>query len=268
MLGLALGSAPSIRHADLVQAVARFVSPQDHTVTIPGHAMQDALLQDLSRNPVGRQVLDGLRDRGGSVRLPAFLVRKESLAIAAYDAPYDAIFLGESEARSYAPTVAAFLADPAAQARYVHENQTTIAHELEHAVQARRSVFEPGQFGNAIEYEWEAYMTEHAYTHARLLANPADPGPGIEIGAYENALDDLDAYLRDIQQDPGYKHDVKIDSPRYLAWEAKLHADWPAHRVEGYRLLARRYADRPKLAALYEKKAAAAQAQAAAASKK
>lgn len=254
-LGLSLGAAPTVYRAPLIQQIDKVVSPADHAVRVPGDSLSRAVIENLSANPVGAKVLDSLRDRSGVIRLPVFFVRHETDAVASHVAIYDSVFLGEAEIKGAGWTVAQFLSDPAKQAQYVHDNQALFAHELTHAVQARRSPLEPGQLGNAIEYEYEAYITEHYYTHAQLMADPSAK-VGFEIGNYETALDDVDGFLKGFDGDSAYKNDKHIDSPRYREWTAQLHRDWPAHQMEGYSVLVRRYAKVPFFVKRYKEKAA------------
>ena len=255
-LGLALGVAPTVGRSYLVQAVQNHTAPAEQTVRVPGGAIGQTVIADFSQNPVGRRVLDGLRDRSGTVRLPVFMVRKETDAIASHVAIFDAVFIGEAEVKGFGWTVADFLKDPAKQAKYVHDNQALFAHELTHAVQSRRSPLEPGQFGMPIESEYEAYVNQHLYTHEQLKVNPS-VNVGSEIGSYEVMLDDVFGYLKGLDTDSAYKNDTHVDSPRNRAWTAALRRDWPAHQIEGYSILARRHAKIPFLVKSYQKKAAA-----------
>jgi hypothetical protein len=254
-LGLAFGAAPTVYHAPLVQAIESRISPKSHARLVPGDAVPREIAFLFSKNAVGRRILDDLKDRSGTLRLPVFLVREESDSLASHVAPYDAVFIGAGEIRGAGMTVEDFLADPAKQAQFVADNQSLFAHELTHAIQARRSIREPGQFGNTMEYEYEAYMAEHFFVHEQLKADPGTKAVLGELGSYEYRLDDLDGSLKELDTLTAYKNNLHIDSPRYRKWKADLRAGWPAHQLEGYALLVQRYEKVPALRDQFLKKA-------------
>lgn len=256
-IGLAFGAVPMIGHGEAVQALEHYRAPKTEAVLVPGSTLPKAVADTLSKNPVGRDVLDHLRDRFGVLRLPVFLVRTEENAVASHAAIEDAVYIGRGEITAYGWTVEEFLRDPAKQLKYIEDNQDTFAHELRHANQARRSILEPGQLKNTMEYEYEAYLTEHFYNHERLKADPQVKLDAGSLGSYEMILDDVDDYLRQLDTYEAYKDNVHLDSPRYRAYFAALHKDWYAHRIEGYALLVERYkgGKNPLLARAYERKA-------------
>jgi len=272
MLGLGLGSAPVVAPGSFVVALsagADYVRHAHRDVrAVPGAALTDATLSALSRNPVGREVLDRLRDRGGVVRLPKFYLRssdaegdKEITIVAEHEGLYDGLYIGTGLLRDHGWTVDQFLESPELQRKLVDEIQATLAHELTHAVQSRRSPFsrEAWTF-NTMEHEYEAYAVQNLYVHAQLRADPRakiDPGTFYE---YEDALDrGLVEALKG--HDADYPQDGHADSPHWDALRAELEARWPTLRVEGYVLLARRQTN-PGYAEVYMKKARAAAAQA------
>jgi hypothetical protein len=252
-LGLGAGTAPSVLRPAIVQAGTPFLAPAEHIQAIPGDAIAREIVADFSTNPVGRRVLDGLRDRAGRVRLPDFYLSDQNESVAEYRNVPNGVFLSKSEIKSSGWTAARFLADPDLQRRYIRANLPLFAHELTHADQARRSPLEPGQFSQGVEYEYEAYLNEHLYTHEMLKADPTRNDLGSELGSYMIWLDDLDAAVREV--DGSYPDDVHVRSPRIAAVLARARLDWPAHRVEGYMLLSRRFARSPKMARSYVEQA-------------
>jgi|GEM_PF-2313203 len=263
--GLALGAALTFStvqfEGPIVSAVTSVATPQKPLVAVPGAALRGAVIARLSENPVGRGVLARLTDRFGAVHVPPFFIQRNGDgSVADYDGMLDAVLIGADEIVSNGWTVEQFLKDPELQRRYVAEADVTFAHELTHAGQVRGSPFEPGQWGRAnanFEAEYEAYMTEHFYLHAKFAADPRSLTP-LEYGQYIAALDGgVDAYLEAHVTPLGYPHEVHVKSASYDAYIAKVRAAWPAHVVEGYALAARRNADRPKVAAYYKRRAAA-----------
>lgn len=252
-LGLSLGTAPTIFHGPIVQAVENANSPGNETIRIKGTALRDQVLADLGANPVGRRILTELSFRSNGPHLPPFFIRVERDAVASYNPFLNVIFLSKTEIKNHGWTIEQFLSDPEKQRQYARENQDLFAHELTHAAQARRSPFEPGQFVLTMQYEYEAYLNQHYYIHEQLKANPNAP----DIGDYMIALDDIYRYLHSLDSDTAYKRNMHIDSPRYREMMDRLHSEWPAHQIEGYALLARRYAKVPILVEQYRKKAAA-----------
>lgn len=224
-----------------------FLEPAAHTQVVRGDAMAREVVADLSANPVGRRILDDLRDRFGRVRLPEFYVSNQTTSIAAYRSVPNGVFLSRSEILGNGWTIERFLSDPALQRRYIRDNQALLAHELTHAGQARRSPLEPGQFGMPVEYEYEAYLNEHLYTHAMLQADPGRVDLDGELGSYQAWIErDLDSSLR--VTDFAYPDDEHVRSPRLEALLARARRDWPAHQMEGHLLLARRFAFIPAVA--------------------
>lgn len=109
-------------------------------VALQGNVFADSTASLLSRTATGREILDGLRDRGGVPRMPAFFVSYQVGSAAQYMPP-DAVFLSVQTIEEGGVTVDRFLRDPRAQLDYLNREQAVIAHELEHADQARRSPF-------------------------------------------------------------------------------------------------------------------------------
>jgi membrane protease YdiL (CAAX protease family) len=271
-LGLGLGAAPIVAPGPFAEKITAGVDliRRAHTEVraVPGSALSDETLKVLSRNPVGREVLEHLRDRGGVVRLPTFFVRSSKddgdamvTIVAQHEGYFDGLYIGAGLLRDHGWTVDEFLSRPDLQRRVVVEFQATLAHELTHAVQSRRSPFsrEPWQF-ESMEHEYEAYAVQNLYVHAQLQADPHAAIDSETLYEYENALDlGLVAALK--AHDADYPQDRHADSPHWNALRAQISARWPALRVEGYVLLARRQ-PLPRLAEAYMKKARAAAAQA------
>jgi hypothetical protein len=215
-------------------------SERENVRAIPGSAVAEETASVLSGNAVGRAILDQLRDRGGVLRLPRFYVITKPEVLAQYSVITDAVYIAEDQITALGFTVEQFLADPAVQRRVVRELQSTIAHELTHTVQGRRSPLEKEYWQNAMQHEYEAFVNELWYNHERLKADPSAAIQANDLYAYEESLADLAGYLRGLDSLGSYKDNVQVDNARWRAWRADLEARWPAHRVEGYLLLAER----------------------------
>jgi hypothetical protein len=95
-------------------------------------------------------------------------------------------------------------------------------------------------FGMVQEWEYEAYITEHLYTHERLASDPGIAMSDDERWGYERGLQDFDSFLRSIDEPGIYAANFHGRSAYYEHYLAAQRAGWDAHRVEGYVLLARR----------------------------
>lgn len=271
-IGLAMGvmagvapvafQGPLIERSSAWQDSGRAAADRSEMRAIPGAAMSDETMKVLSQNPVGRHVLDRLRDRGGVVRLPAFFLSNQPDSYARHDKILGTLEIPRGEVTGRGWTVEQFLKDPALQRRLVREMASTIAHELTHEEQARMSPFHREFWDrNVMEEEYEAFLVQHDYVHAQLAADPrADLRP-VDLQRYESALDDVDAFLKAFDSNKSYAKNAHRDYPRWRAFRAETMRTWPAHRVEGYLLLARRAQD-GKTANMYRLKAAAAAKQA------
>jgi hypothetical protein len=107
------------------------------------------------------------------------------------------------------------------------------------AISAPRPSFSVG-FGMIQEWEYEAYITEHFYTHERLAADPAVAMSNEELWGYESGLQDFDSFLSSIDKPEIYGANFHGRSAYYVRYLAEQRAGWDRHRVEGYVLLARR----------------------------
>lgn len=245
VLGLGLVAAPLVYERPIVQTFhaildsRRDVSEREDVRAVRGEALSQETVRVLSANPVGRRILEGLRDRGGVLRMPTFYVSKQDGSVAAHTGLLDAVYLGEDEITAMGWSVEGFLNDPALQREFVLKNQSTLAHELTHAVQARRSPFAMDYFRPAMEHEYEAFVNELFYNHERLKADPSAE-LGADMVPYLESLADLGAFLRGLDGLGSYDDNVHVDTEFWRAWRADLLARWPAHRVEAYRLLAQR----------------------------
>ncbi len=196
------------------------------------------------------------------------------------------IVLDAAEIRKTGMTVERFLADHKAQRDYIVRHQAELALALKAVPrQAKTSAptgtavlapsvtsvtpaapaagFHPN-FGMLQEWEYEAYITEHFYTHERLKADPATEITGGELYGYARGLVDFDAYLRSIDGSEIYAANFLGHAPYYEKYLAGMRAGWDAHRVEAYVLLARRELAKGDL---YSAKARLAEARAIAAEK-
>ncbi len=254
--------APPVQEIERFHAVIdsrREFGEREDVRAVHGEALSDETVKVLSANPVGRRILDQLRDRGGVLRMPTFYVSKQDGSLAAHTALLDAVYIGADEVTAMGWTVEQFLKDPALQREFVRKFQSTLAHELTHAGQGRRSPLQSDYFRPAMEHEYEAFVNELLYNHERLKADPtADIGG--DIYHYLESLRDLAGYLRDLDGLGSYQKNVHIDNAFWRAWRADLFARWPAHRVEAYHLLALREhaAGRDRVAQKYQERAHAA----------
>ncbi|MBI3298406.1 MAG: hypothetical protein HYZ75_09605, partial [Elusimicrobia bacterium] len=256
-LGVTMGGVPYVASQPLQARLGAVVSPELKIHAMP-QAFTDEVRLLMEANPVGRDVLEGLRDRGGVVRIPAMLMMVEDEGVGAhYQAMLDHVSIPFDSVKDHGWTMEEFMASPDKQRQLAREYRATLSHELRHAMQYRRSILSPGVIlGRAIEFEWEAYLTDHDFVHAELLADPqADIGS--EVWGYEAFLDSFDGRLKDIENSGIYKHDSRIDAPFFNDMIARRRADWPRHAAEGYLLLAQRS---PARATYYLGKAAAAEA--------
>jgi starch synthase len=263
LAGVTLGAAPFAFRAPLVETGARIVAPSQQIRRIPGTAMQDEVVRRLSSNPVGRQILDGLRDRSGTLHLPDFYISKQRDSVAAEHVVVDGIFVDQPNVEGHHWAVDDFLKDPAKQRALVAEMEVTLAHELTHADQARRlpsSAHEAADLFRRhlnFEAEYEAYLNEHLYVYEQLKENPHADISSEGMGSFLGAIGDLDGFLKGI--DGSYPQNRHITTAYYTDYFARLHAQWPAHTVDCNMLLAKRaLPSMPRVAAMYLEKAQAA----------
>ncbi|UPT74822.1 MAG: hypothetical protein M0D55_03645 [Elusimicrobiota bacterium] len=241
LIGAALAVGTVAERPRIVETAASAAVPGLEIRRIDGREMPDAVKAVLMQNPVGREVLRGLEDRGGRVRMPdLYVFKRDDAAIGTYVSVLDGLFIDESVITSRGWTVEEFLADKEKQTALAADAQSLMLHELRHADQYRRRVA-PWQFHPVIQVEHEAYMTEHFYAHERLRA---DPENGLADGyyTYRRVLEDVDAYVDGIQDRDLYKNNVVSGAAVWTKWRESLRASWPAHQAEAYELLARRNA--------------------------
>jgi hypothetical protein len=256
LLGFSAGALPSVLEKPIIERgsalleSARPAEARENLRAVPGDAMRDEAVKVLSANPVGRQVLDRLRDRGGVVRLPPFFVSDQPDSYAQHSDDLGTLEIASSEIVAHGWTVDRFLASPDLQRQLAREMAPTIAHELTHEVQGRLSPLGREFWARGVmEHEYESFMVEHAYIHAMLKADPSAPIRAPDLSRYREGLDDMDAYLARFDSSVSYKANAHYDFPRWRRFHADFMKDWAAHRVEGYLLLARRDAkDSPQSA--------------------
>jgi hypothetical protein len=167
----------------------------------------------------------------------------------------DSIFINNTQARESGINPKELSTTPALKLIFAAWVQSTLAHELTHSAQSRRSILEPGQFIATMEVEYEAYLREHFYIHEQLKVDPKASILWGRLLNYEEILDGLDIYLEDLKSHYG---NPKVNSPSYQRYAAAIRTSWQAHRVEGYLLLAKRHGDTPFLSKNYLEKAQAA----------
>ncbi len=264
ILGAGMFSAALTFEAPLIQRYHAIMdsyteaAQRENVRAVRGDAFNDETVRILSENPVGRRILDDLRDRGGVLRLPHVFVSKSQGSIMAVHNPvFNGIYIDEEQITDLGFTVEQFLNDPEVQRQVAGVLHSTMAHELTHAVQGRRSPLEREFYQQAMEHEYEAYVNELFYAHERLKADPSAHMTDDDMSNYLSSLADLASYLRGIDERDAYQGNIHVDNERWRAWHADLAARWPAHRVEGYHLLALREqaAGRARDAARYQQRA-------------
>lgn len=261
-LGMGIGTAP---YQATGPAVERFSAMKDRGEApaekaqvrwIAGGAVEAETVEMLSKNPVGRATLEGLRDRFGVLRLPTFFISKQDGSYAQHENMFDGVYLNESEITDRGWTVEAFFQDPALQRRLIREMSSTVVHELTHAVQGRRPPWTPGYFKSSIECEQEAFFQEMLFRLAELERDPAARNDGHDSWMVPDAADGIDGFLKSVAG--MYENNVVIGrDPYFNAYIAAQRARWPAFRVHIYEVLAARAAT-PRSAKMYLDKAAAA----------
>lgn len=261
-LGIGFGSAPYQATGPIVERGSAYLDQrkaqdeQVHARWIRGGAVEEETIAALSANPIGRATLDGLRDRAGVVRLPTFFLSRQQDSYAQHENMFDGVYLNESEVTGRGWTVEQFLKDPALQRQLVREMNSTVVHELTHAVQGRRPAWTPGYFKNTIEAEQEAFFQEMLFRLAELEADPSARNNGMDQWMIPDAADNLDGFLKSVAA--MYEKNVVIGTdPYFNAYMAAQRARWPSFRVHMYEVLAAR-ATSPGSAKMYQAKAAAA----------
>jgi hypothetical protein len=262
LLGIGLSVAPYHATGPVVEQVtayrdqSRTAAEKEHSAWIRGGAAEDETIKVLSQNPVGRDILDKLRDRGGVIRLPTFFISQQGDSYAKHEDMFDGVYLNAGELAQRGWTKEQFLKDPALQRRLVREMSSTVLHELVHAVQGRRPPWTPGQFKSTIECEQEAFFQEMLYGLARLEGDPAARNNGHDQWMVPDAAANLDGFLKSVAE--MYPDNTAIgNDPYFNALMAEQHARWPAFRVHIYQVLAAR-AHTPISAKMYMDKAKAA----------
>ena len=260
-MGLSLGLTPYAADGPLVERVTAHMErdkpadEQSHARWVSGGAMEDETVKELSKNAVGREILDKLRDRFGVLRLPPMFVSHQDDSYAEHENMFDGVYLNENEITGRGWTVEQFLKDPALQRRLIREMNSTVLHELVHAVQGRRPPWTPGYFKNSVECEQEAFFYQTLFVLAELEANPAMPNNGGHSWLLVELADDLDSFLGNIAAI--YPENVVVGDPYFRDFLAAQRARWPVFRVHVYQVLAA-HAPGPGSAKMYMDKARAA----------
>lgn len=259
VLGLGLAAAPYYATGPVVERVASVVDrhvekgERRDVHWLRGGAAEDETIKELSRNPVGRELLDKLRDRGGVIRLPAFFISRQDDSHAQHEKFFDGVYLAEDELTQRGWTVEQVLKDPELQRRLIREMNSTVFHELVHAVQGRRPPWTTGYFKLSTEAEQEAFLRQTLFLIAELEAGE----PRNDHGRWmiSDVAEDLDGYLKTVAG--MYEDNVVVGDPYFKAFLAEQRARWPAFRVHAYRVLASR-ASTPASAKMFMDKAKAA----------
>ncbi len=261
MLGLGAAVAPYQATGPAVEVFSSVkdirVAPAERASVrwISGGATEDEAAKVLALNPVGREIMSKLTDRGGVLRMPPFFVSKQDDSYAQHESFFDGVYLSQNEILSRGWTVEQFLKDPALQRRLVREMSSTVVHELIHAVQGRRPPWTKGYFTHTLEAEQEAFLRTMLYRLAELERDPAARNDGDHSWLVPDAADDLDGFLKSIAD--MYEKNIVVGEPYFNAFLASQRERWPAFRVHMYHVLAAR-AETPGLAKMYLDKAKAA----------
>lgn len=259
VLGLGLAAAPYYATGPVVEQVSNVVdrhveaSEKRDVRWLRGGAAEDETIKELSRNAVGRELLDKLRDRGGVIRLPSFFISRQDDSHAQHEKFFDGVYLAENEITERGWTVEQVLKDHELQRRLIREMNSTVFHELVHAVQGRRAPWTTGYFTLSTEAEQEAFLRQTLFLIAELEAGE----PRNDHGRWmiSDAASDLDGYLKTVAG--MYEENVVVGDPHFKAFLAEQRARWPAFRVHAYRVLASR-ASTPASAKMFMDKAKAA----------
>jgi len=261
LLGLGVGVAPYQATGPAVEIFSSIkdsrvaLTERDSVRWISGGAAEDEATNILALNPVGREILSKLTDRGGVLRMPPFFVSRQDDSYAQHESFFDGVYLNQNEILSRGWTVEQFLEDPALQRRLIREMSSTVVHELTHAVQGRRPPWTKGYFTNTIEAEQEAFFREMLYRLAELERDPAARNDGHDAWMVPDAAEDLDAFLKSVAD--MYEKNIVVGEPYFNAFLAKQRERWPAFRVHMYQVLSAR-TDSPGMAKMYQDKAKAA----------
>lgn len=261
MLGLGAAIAPYQAVGPAVELVRSVVDSQgpaaerDSVRHIAGGAVQDEAEKMLSVNPIGREILRKLTDRGGTLRLPPFFISNQEDSYGQHESFYDGVYLNANEVTRRGWTVEQFLKDPALQRQLIREMSATVVHELTHAVQGRRPPWTKGYFSNSTEAEQEAFFKEMLFRVAELERDPAARNDGHDAWMVTSAADDLDGFLKSVAE--MYEKNAVVGEPYFNAFLKEQRARWPVYRVHIYQVLAAR-ADSPGMAKMYLDKAKAA----------
>ena len=170
-----------------------------------------------------------------------------------YDQFTDGLYIGSKVLSSHGWSADEFLRRPDWQRQLVRELQVSIAHEMVHYGQARRSLFGKETWAlKSMEIEYEAYAVQSLYVHEMLKA---DPRADIDADPYYDYVAELDnGLLKSLadRHDASYPQNHHVDGPRWRQFRDGLIARWPAFRVEGYMLLAERGVDAPSVKQYHE----------------
>ena len=186
---------------------------------------------------------DSAASSASSVVIDAAVLHREGLTVRQFrndpKAQHDYIVRHQSElARMLTAAPAAPAAAPTAgPSKFaVPQVRNSVVPEASSKPHAKFSV----GFGMVQEWEYEAYITEHMYTHERLASDPGIAMSDDERWGYERGLQDFDSFLRSIDEPGIYAANFHARSAYYEHYLAAQRAGWDSHRVEGYVLLARR----------------------------
>ena len=241
--------APKAWRGGDIDAVMEVVTETRDIHALPSE-FGESVASVLEQNPEGRAVLEGLTDRGGTLRLPDFYIAEVGDGTAArYIAPYDAVFLGASYLDRLGITLEDIREDPAAARKLIASVETTLFHELFHANQFRRRLLVPGMLEQlptqlhkvlALEIEYETHIAEQRYVHEKLKADPSAELPYYALSEYESFLRDINQFLGGIDEAYAYRWFSSINSKYYRGVLARERAMHDARAVEGYLNLSRR----------------------------
>jgi hypothetical protein len=208
---------------------------------LPG--FERAAAQALAANPVGRSILDSLRDEDGRLELPDFYVSDQTRSSAWHEPGLYRVAIASSWLDRRGWSVESLSASPLLQGELAREIAPTLAHELVHSVQYRRSNLfrDPFSFLRAtLESEYEAELTEQLFIHEALRADPVRPLAERYLVRYEEFLKDPERELRGLDRLPVYQDHVRGDAAAFQSNLQRFESRLPRLQKEGYALLARR----------------------------
>jgi hypothetical protein len=209
---------------------------------LPG--FERAAAETLAANPVGRGILDSLRDADGRLDLPQFYVSEQTGSSAWHEPGFHRIALAARWLERRGWSVEQLSASHRLQLELARAIAPTLAHELMHSVQYRRSSLFGAPFSPlraTLESEYEAELTEQLFIHESLRSDPRRSLDQAYLTRYRAFLEDPQAELRAIDRLPLYGEHVHGDRAMFEEKLKGVAARLPLLQKEGRTLLALRH---------------------------